>query len=107
MKIFKILILLNFCLLLFSCNTVKKGFTNQKKSSTDEFLVEKKSPLVQPPEYNELPIPSEGENLIVNEEEKVKKLLPPFLSSCLFCFSSFGTQRRRLSSNEQKKGKRE
>ena len=50
MKIFKIFILLNFCLLLFSCNTVKKGFTNQKKSSTDEFLVEKKSPLVQPPD---------------------------------------------------------
>ena len=75
MKIFKILILLNFCLLLFSCNTVKKGFTNQKKSSTDEFLVEKKSPLVQPPDYNELPIPSEGENLIVNEEQKVKKLI--------------------------------
>ena len=75
MKIFKILILLNFCLLLFSCNTVKKGFTNQKKSSTDEFLVEKKSPLVQPPDYNELPIPSESENLIVNEEEKVKKLI--------------------------------
>ena len=75
MKIFKILILLNFCLLLFSCNTVKKGFANQKKSSTDEFLVEKKSPLVQPPDYNELPIPSESENLIVNEEEKVKKLI--------------------------------
>ena len=75
MKIFKILILLNFCLLLFSCNTVKKGFTNQKKSSTDEFLVEKKSPLVQPPDYNELPIPNEGENLIANEEEKVKKLI--------------------------------
>ena len=75
MKIFKILILLNFCLLLFSCNTVKKGFNNQKKSSTDEFLVEKKSPLVQPPDYNELPIPNEGENLIANEEEKVKKLI--------------------------------
>ena len=32
---------------------------NQKKSSTDEFLVEKKSPLVMPPDYNELPIPKE------------------------------------------------
>ena len=31
--------------------------------------------MVQPPDYNELPIPSEGENLIVNEEEKVKKLI--------------------------------
>ena len=75
MKIFKILILLNFCLLLFSCNTVKKGFINQKKNSTDEFLVEKKSPLVEPPDYNKLPIPSEDQNLVVNEEEKVKKLI--------------------------------
>ena len=61
--------------MLFSGNTVKEGFTNKKKSSTDEFLVEKKSPLVQPPDYNELPIPNEGENLIANEEEKVKKLI--------------------------------
>ena len=74
MKIFKILILLNFCLLLFSCNTVKKGFTNQKKSSTDEFLVEKKSPLVQPPDYNELPIPKSSEDQSYNTDN-VKNLI--------------------------------
>ena len=31
----------------------------KKKNSSDEFLVEKKSPLVLPPDYNELPIPNE------------------------------------------------
>ena len=31
------------CLLITSCGTVKEGFTNQKKESSDEFLVEKKS----------------------------------------------------------------
>ena len=39
MSIFKILILFNIMLFLMSCGTVKEGFTNQKKKSTDEFLV--------------------------------------------------------------------
>lgn len=40
-----------------SCGTVKDAFSNQKKNSSDEFLVEKKAPLVMPPNYNELPVP--------------------------------------------------
>ena len=52
-----------------SCQTVKEGFTSQKKKSTDEFLVEKKSPLVMPPEFNELPVPKSSENISENETE--------------------------------------
>ena len=52
-----------------SCQTVKEGFTSQKKKSTDEFLVEKKSPLVMPPEFNELPVPKSSENIQENETE--------------------------------------
>tara|TARA_B100000963_G_scaffold254408_2_gene223003 strand:- start:702 stop:1016 length:315 start_codon:yes stop_codon:yes gene_type:complete len=52
-----------------SCQTVKEGFTSQKKKSTDEFLVEKKSPLVMPPEFNELPLPKTSENIKENEAE--------------------------------------
>ena len=48
MKYFKIIILLVLSLLIFSCGAVKEGFSNQKKNSSDEFLVEKKSPLVMP-----------------------------------------------------------
>ena len=59
MNIFKKFILLNFILLLASCSTMKSAFVNEKKNNTDEFLVEKKSPLVMPPDYNELPIPKE------------------------------------------------
>jgi hypothetical protein len=51
---------------------LKEGFTNQKKNNSDEFLVEKKSPLVMPPDYNELPIPNE-EN--INEESNELKSL--------------------------------
>ena len=59
MKNFKKFILLNFILLLASCNIANDIFVNQKKNTTDEFLVEKKSPLTMPPDYNELPIPKE------------------------------------------------
>ena len=58
----KILILLNLLLFISSCGTVKKAFTNQKKNSSDEFLVEKKSPLVMPPNYGELPVPETNSN---------------------------------------------
>ena len=70
MNKFKKFILLNFILLLVSCGVAKDAFVNQKKNSTDEFLVEKKSPLVMPPDYNELPIPKEKiEQADINENE--------------------------------------
>ena len=74
MKNFKILYLIFIlCFFVFSCTKIKEGFRSQKKNSTDEFLVEKKSPLVMPPDYNELPIPNE-EN--INEESnEIKSLI--------------------------------
>jgi len=70
MNIFKKFILLNFIFLLVSCGVAKDAFVNQKKNNTDEFLVEKKSPLVMPPDYNELPIPKEKiEQTDINENE--------------------------------------
>ena len=58
MNNFKKFIILSIILMLYSCGTIKEGFTNQKKNSTDEFLVEKKSPLIMPPSFGELPLPS-------------------------------------------------
>ena len=66
----KKLFLLNLVILLASCSTMKSAFENQKKNNTDEFLVEKKSPLVMPPDFNELPIPKEIEiQKDINENE--------------------------------------
>ena len=62
MKDLKILILINILLILSSCGTMKEGFTNQKKNNSDEFLVQKKSPLVMPPEYGQLPTPKQEVN---------------------------------------------
>ena len=75
MKYFKILVFFKLILFLYSCSTLKEGFTNQKKSSSDEFLVEKKSPLVMPPDYNDLPAPDQNKNTAENNENKIKDLV--------------------------------
>ena len=52
-----------FLLILNSCS----GITSNKKENNDEFLVQKKSPLLMPPDYNELPIPQSDKN---NKDDK-------------------------------------
>ena len=42
-----------------SFSSVKRGLTGAKKNSADEFLVEKKDPLILPPDFENLPIPDE------------------------------------------------
>ena len=75
MNLFKIFLLLNLILFLSSCGTAKKAFTNQKKNSSDEFLVEKKSPLVMPPDYGDLPMPKDKENKLEIEDKEIKELI--------------------------------
>ena len=75
MKYFKVLFLIHILLLFYSCGSVKEGFVNQKKNSNDEFFVEKKSPLVLPPDYNELTIPSENNNVTDDNKNKIEKLV--------------------------------
>ena len=58
-KNIKFLILLIFSTILLSnCSSVQKAFDPQNKNNSEEFLVEKKSPLSMPPSYEELPVPS-------------------------------------------------
>jgi hypothetical protein len=68
-------ILINSVLLLVSCGSMQSAFENKKKNSTDEFLVEKKSPLVMPPDFDELPIPKEIENKKDINENEFKTLI--------------------------------
>ena len=75
MRHLKIFGVLNLLLLLLSCGIVKEGFQNPKKKSSDEFLVEKKSPLVMPPNFNELPIPKRSQNDENSDDNKIKELL--------------------------------
>ena len=75
MKHLKIIILSNLFLFLLSCGTIKEGFSNQKKNNSDEFLVEKKTPLVMPPNYNELPEPKINQLEIKEEKNPIKSLI--------------------------------
>ena len=62
----------SFLILLFlnSCGTVSEGLGGSKKKGSDEFLVEKKSPLVLPPSFGELPEPGkEPEENIISEKK--------------------------------------
>ena len=75
-KISKFFVISIFIILLNSCGTIKEGFVSQKKNSTDEFLVKKKSPLVMPPEFDELPIPgNEIQEQKNNENSEIKSLI--------------------------------
>ena len=61
-----------------SCSSVSEGFKLKKGNTGDEFLVEKKAPLVMPPNYNELPVPGASKTEVneVNESsEDIKSLI--------------------------------
>ena len=60
-----------FLLFLNSCGTVAEGLGGSKKKGSEEFLVEKKAPLVLPPSFGELPEPGmkTGENLISTKKD--------------------------------------
>ncbi len=75
--IIKLFFLLNILIFFSSCGTVKDAFSNQKKNSSDEFLVEKKSPLVMPPSYGDLPVPKSSENYDqnINKTNKIEGLI--------------------------------
>mgnify|MGYP001181151193 FL=1 len=77
MRYLKIIIILSISLSLFSCGSIKEGFSNQKKNNSDEFLVEKKAPLVMPPDYEELPKPKKNQETSLSKENtnNIKSLL--------------------------------
>ena len=56
------------CLILIGCQSVKDGLTGKRTNNSDEFLIEKKNPLVMPPEYEELPDPGN-----INEKKENTK----------------------------------
>tara|TARA_B100000989_G_scaffold268304_1_gene222934 strand:+ start:338 stop:676 length:339 start_codon:yes stop_codon:yes gene_type:complete len=71
-KIKNIFIILIFCLSTISCSGGLDGFKMKKKSTSgDEFLIEKKDPLVQPPDFSKLPNPDEEIN---NSEENKSEI---------------------------------
>ena len=59
----KIIYIIILTFLATSCadtfQSVKRGLTGAKANATDEFLVQKKDPLIVPPDFENLPTPEE------------------------------------------------
>ena len=74
-KIILIILIVSFT----SCQSVKDGLSGRKSENSDEFLVQKKNPLVLPPDYFKLPKPDESveKNQLetIEEETNIQNIL--------------------------------
>ena len=52
------------------CSSIKAGLTGGKVTNSDEFLIEKKNPLVLPTDYDSLPVPNSEKNLGAKKDVK-------------------------------------
>jgi len=79
MKKNKFTLLIFFGLLFFLSSCRSEGLMGGKKNNNDEFLVQKKNPLVLPPDYNDLPLPKDNkikdEQSSANIDDEIKKLM--------------------------------
>ena len=74
-KIFITIIIFTF---LYSCsglNDAGKVLRNEKITNNDEFLVEKRKPLILPPDYNKLPVPGSANKKSNSGDQNIKKIL--------------------------------
>ena len=76
MKKKNIFLILFMMLAVTSCQSVKNALSGVKKENSDEFLVQKKNPLVLPPDFTDLPEPFEKSSKVteVQIEDDIKKL---------------------------------
>ncbi len=77
MKKSNIILILLMTLMTASCQTVKNALSGAKQENSDEFLVQKKNPLVLPPNFNDLPVPFDKSKTAteVQIEDDIEKLL--------------------------------
>ena len=79
MKKIKIIIsLISLFYLLNACasfSEASKALRNEKKVSSDEFLLKKRDPLTQPPEYDKIPYPDSEKNVNKTDKDEIKKIL--------------------------------
>ena len=68
---YKILSILIITILLSGCENIQRQLSMEKKENVDEFLIQKKNPLVLPPEFSKLPKPTDEINRVKDEEEEI------------------------------------
>ena len=77
MKKNNIFLILLMMLATASCQTLKNAVSGVKQENSDEFLVQKKHPLVLPPDFTDLPVPFDESPKVteVQIEDDIEKLL--------------------------------
>ena len=77
MKKNNIFLILLVMLVTVSCKSVKNALTGIKQENSDEFLVQKKHPLVLPPDFTDLPVPFDESSKVteIQIEDDIEKLL--------------------------------
>jgi len=60
-----------------SCDSLRSALGGAKQKTSDEFLVEKKNPLVLPPDYSSLPEPNtvDENDIEENDSDNIEKLV--------------------------------
>ena len=72
----KIIFILTFLITFTSCQGAKDALQGKKRSQTsEEFLIEKKNPLIMPPDIEDLPSPRNEGKAQKEEKNYIKKLL--------------------------------
>lgn len=75
-KIHRIICLVVLLISFNGCQSIRDGLEGNKKSkSAEEFLIEKKNPLVLPPDFSKLPTPTSEENSKNDTDLEIKDIL--------------------------------
>ena len=77
MKKNNIFLILFMMVVTVSCQSLKNVLSGSKQENSDEFLVQKKHPLVLPPEFTDLPVPFDESPKVteIQIEDDIEKLL--------------------------------
>ena len=74
-KYSSLILILVMAVLFSGCSSVKSAFDSGRKNSSEEFLVEKKSPLSMPPDFDELPVPKADKEKKVDQDKDIELLI--------------------------------
>ena len=74
-KYISLILILVMAVLYSGCSSVKSAFDSGRKNGSEEFLVEKKSPLSMPPDFDELPVPKADIEKKVDQDKDIELLI--------------------------------
>ena len=72
-----IILFFGLSIILNSCGTLEEAgkVLRNDKRSTDEFLIKKKGPLTQPPDFDKIPEPGSNKNQAESEVSNIERIL--------------------------------